>query len=153
MKILKIVPNRWHFKKLNWPNLNFLKMVRDINTKFSPVVNLDKNLPCRKFEVSKMPKIWISRQKPLKLLMGVAGAFFKPWPPDLDRIHFLVSCKNAEVLVMISWVVKELAKISGSVPSISRDVLELPLLKTAFLISVQRCQTINKSEGDAAANR
>ena len=77
-------------------------MVGDINTKFSPVVNLDKNPPCRKFEVSKVPKIWISCQKPLKLLMGVAGAFFEPRPPNLDRIHFLVSCKNAEILVMIS---------------------------------------------------
>ena len=119
------IPSRWHFKKLNRSNLNFSKMVGDINTKFSPVVSLDKNPPCQKFEVSKVQKIWISCQKPLKLLMGVAGPFFEPRPPNLVRIHFLVSCKNAEILVMISWVVKELAKISGSVPSISRDVLEL----------------------------
>ena len=77
-------------------------MVGDINTKFSPVVNLDKNPPCRKFEVSEMTKIWISHQKPLKLLMGMAGPFFEPCPPNLERIHFLVSCKTAEILVMIS---------------------------------------------------
>ena len=41
------------------------------------------------------------------------------------RIHFELSCKNAEILVLISSVVTELAKISESVLSISREVLAL----------------------------
>ena len=101
-------------------------MVRDINTKFLPVVNLYKNPLCTKFEVSRCQKIWISHQNLLKLPMGVAGLFFEPRPPNLVRIHFELSCKNAEILVIISKVVTELAKISLSVQSISREVLELP---------------------------
>ena len=64
-------------------------MVGGINTKFSPVVNLDKTPPCRKFEVSKMPKIWISCQKPQKLLMGVEGAFFEPCLSNFGQNSFL----------------------------------------------------------------
>ena len=46
-------------------------------------------------------------------------------PPNLVRIHFLPSCKNAEIFVVISQVVSDLAKISVSVPSISWGVLGL----------------------------
>ena len=51
--------------------------------------------------------------------MGVAGPFFEPHPSNLVRIHYFVSYKNAEIFVMISQIVSELAKISVSVPSIS----------------------------------
>ena len=50
--------------------------------------------------------------------MGVAGPFFERHPPNLVRIHFLLSCKNAEIFVVISQVVSDLAKISVSVLSI-----------------------------------
>ena len=63
--------------------------------------------------------IWISRQKRLKLQMGVAGPFFEPHPSNLVRIHFSLSCKNAEIFVVIFQVISNLAKISVSVPSIS----------------------------------
>ena len=77
-------------------------MVRDVNTKFSPVViNLDKNLLCTKFEVSRYQKFGFPA-KNLKLSMGMAALFFKPGPPNLARIHFELSCKNAEILVMKS---------------------------------------------------
>ena len=109
-------------KRSKW---DYSKVVRDICTKFSPVVTLMENPLCTKFEVSRCQKIWISCQKPLNLPVGVAGLFFEPRPPNLVRIHFEVSCKNAEILIMISWVVTKLAKISLSVLSISRDVLAL----------------------------
>ena len=60
--------------------------------------------------------------------MGMAGLFFEPGPPNLVRIHFELSCKNAEILVIISKVVTELAKISLSVQSISREVLGLIII-------------------------
>ena len=55
--------------------------------------------------------------------MGVAGLFFEPGPTKLVRIHFELSCKNAEILVKISKVVTELAKISLSVQSIPKQFL------------------------------
>ena len=112
-------------KKKNIEFFNFSKVSEDINTKFFPVVNLYKNPLCTKIEVSRCQKIWISCQKLLKLPMGVAGLFFEPRPPNLVRIHFELSCKNAETLVLISSAVVELAKISLSVQSISREVLVL----------------------------
>ena len=51
--------------------------------------------------------------------MGVAGPFFEPHPSNLVRIRFFLSCKNAEIFVVISLGVSDLAKISVSVPSIS----------------------------------
>ena len=69
--------------------------------------------------------IWISRQKRLKLQMGVAGPFFEPHPSNLVRIHYFLSCENSEIFVVIFQVVSNLAKISVSVPSISRGVLGL----------------------------
>ena len=44
---------------------------------------------------------WISRQKHLKLQMGMAGPFFKPHPPNFERIHFSLSYKYAEILVAL----------------------------------------------------
>ena len=70
-------------------------------------------------------KIWISRQNRQKHQMGVAGSIFEPHPPNFVRIQFFMSCKNAEIFVMISQVVPDLAKISVSQTSISRDVLVL----------------------------
>ena len=64
-------------------------------------------------------QIWISRQKRLKLQMGVASPFFEPRPSNLVRIHFFLSCKSAEIFVVIFQLVSNLAKISVSVPSIS----------------------------------
>ena len=66
-----------------------------------------------------MPRIWISRQKRLKLLLGVEGPFFEVHPLNLVRIYFFISCKNAEIFEMISQVVSDFANISVSVPSIS----------------------------------
>ena len=57
--------------------------------------------------------------------MGVAGSIFEPHPPNFVKIHFFMSCKNAEIFVMISQVVPDLAKISVSQTSISWDVLGL----------------------------
>ena len=51
--------------------------------------------------------------------MGVASSIFELHPPNFERIHFLMSCKNAEIFVMISEVVSDLAKISVSQMSIS----------------------------------
>ena len=72
-----------------------------------------------------MPKKWISRQKCFKLQMGMVGLFFELHPPNLGRIHFFCSCKDAKILVMISLVVTNLAKSVWSAPSISWDVLAL----------------------------
>ena len=55
--------------------------------------------------------------------MGVAGILFELHPPNLVRFHFFHSCKNAEILVVISVVVSDLPKISVSVLSISGGVL------------------------------
>ena len=49
--------------------------------------------------------------------MGVAGLFLLPRPQNLTRVSF----QNAESLVMISSMIKELVKISANVPFISRD--------------------------------
>ena len=57
--------------------------------------------------------------------MGMAGPIFELHPSNLVRIHMFLSCKNAENFVTKSLVVLELAKISVSVPSISRGVLGL----------------------------
>ena len=46
MKILKMIPHKWHLKKFNRSNLNFSRVVWDNNTKFSPVVNLHGNPLC-----------------------------------------------------------------------------------------------------------
>ena len=51
--------------------------------------------------------------------MCVAGSIFELHPPNFVRIHFFMSCKNAEIFVMISQVVPDLAKISVSQTSIS----------------------------------
>ena len=72
-----------------------------------------------------VPWIWISRQNRLNLQMGVAGPIFEPHPSNLVRIRFYLSCKNAEIFVVIFQVVSNLAKISVSVPSISWGVLGL----------------------------
>ena len=71
-----------------------------------------------------MLRIWISRQKLLKLPMGVAGPFFELQPWNLVRIDIGLSCKSAEILIRISQTVSELEKISVSVLSISWDVLD-----------------------------
>ena len=55
--------------------------------------------------------------------MGMTGLFFRPHPSNLVRINFELTCKNAEILVMISSAVTELMKIRLSVQSISREVL------------------------------
>ena len=52
-----------------------------------------------------VPRIWISRQKRLKLQMGVAGPFFEPHPSNLVRIHFFLSCKSAEIFVALPQMV------------------------------------------------
>ena len=70
-----------------------------------------------------VPQIWISRQKRLKLQMVVVGPIFEPHPSNLVRIHSFLSCKNAEIFVLIFQVVSNLAKISVSIPSISWGVL------------------------------
>ena len=44
-------------------------------------------------------------------------------PSNLVRIHFILSCKSAEIFVVIFQLVSNLAKISVSVPSISWGVL------------------------------
>ena len=67
--------------------------------------------------------IWISCQKRLNFQMGVAGPFFEPHPSNLVRIHFILSCKSAEIFVVIFQLVSNLAKISVSVLSISWGVL------------------------------
>ena len=56
--------------------------------------------------------------------MGVAGPFFEPHPSNLVRINFYLSCKNAEIFVMISQVVSDWEKISLSVMSTSWVVLD-----------------------------
>ena len=68
-------------------------------------------------------KIWISRQNHQKHQTGAAGSIFEPHPPNFVRIQFFMSCKNAEIFVMISQLVSDLAKISVSETSISWDVL------------------------------
>ena len=90
-----------------------------------------------------MPRIWISRQKCLKLQMGVAGSFFEPHPSNLVRIHFILSCKSAEIFVVIFQLVSNLAKISVSVPSISRGVLVLVSFTkiTCYLSEIQVLKT------------
>ena len=55
--------------------------------------------------------------------MGVAGSIFELHPPNFVRIHIFMSCKNAEIFVMISQVVSDLAKISVSQTSISETSL------------------------------
>ena len=100
-------------------------MVWDIITKFSPVVKLYGNPLCTKYEGYRCTKIWISRQNRQKHQMGVAGSIFEPHPPNFVRIQFFMSCKNAEIFVMISQLVPDLAKISVSETSISWDVLVL----------------------------
>ena len=60
--------------------------------------------------------------------MGVVGLFLESCPSNLVRIHFEFSCKNAEILVMISELVTELVKISVSVLSKSRDNLGCKLV-------------------------
>ena len=100
-------------------------MVWDIITKFSPVVKLYGNPLCTKYEGYRCTKIWISRQNLQKHKMGVAGSIFELHPPNFVRIHFFMSCKNAEIFVMISQLVPDLAKISVSETSISWDVLAL----------------------------
>ena len=55
--------------------------------------------------------------------MGMAGSVSELHPPNSERIHLIMSCKNAEIFVMISQVVSDLAKISVSAPSIPREVL------------------------------
>ena len=57
--------------------------------------------------------------------MSVAGVFLMLHPPNLVRIHLTPSFKNAESLFMISQLAEDLAKISVSLPSISRGVLAL----------------------------
>ena len=63
-------------------------MISDLNTKFSPVVALDKYLPCTKFEVSRFKKFGFVAEKTLKLLMDLGGLLFELLPPNLVRIHF-----------------------------------------------------------------
>ena len=73
-----------------------------------------------------MLKIWISRQNPKKLLMGMAGPIFELNPSNLVSNHIFHSCKSAEILVRKSQVVLNLAKSAcQSVLSISLDVLDL----------------------------
>ena len=105
--------------------LNYSKVVWDINTKFSPVVKLYGNPLCTKYEGYRCTKIWISHQNRQKYQMGVAGSIFELHPPNFVRIHIFFSCKNAEIFVMISQLVPDLAKISVSETSISWDVLAL----------------------------
>ena len=50
--------------------------------------------------------------------MGMAGSIFELHPPNVGRIHFFISCENAEIFVMISQMVSDLAKITVSVPFI-----------------------------------
>ena len=97
------------FKKTKSSILIFSKVVLEILSKFCFLPNL-------KAEVQ---RIWISCQKRLKLQMGVAGPFFEPRPSNLVRIHFILSCKSAEIFVVIFQLVFNLAKISVSVLSIS----------------------------------
>ena len=61
----------------------------------------------------------------LKIQMSVVGPIFEPHPSNLVRIHFFLSCKNAEIFVVIFQVVSNLAKISVSVPSIPWGVIGL----------------------------
>ena len=42
--------------------------------------------------------------------MGVAGPNFEPHPLNLVRIDFFLSCKNAEIFVVIFQVVSNLAR-------------------------------------------
>ena len=72
-----------------------------------------------------MPKIWISRQKRLKLQTGVADPIFELYPWNLVRIDIGLSCKSAEIFIRISQIVLDLAKISVSIQSISWGVLGL----------------------------
>ena len=53
-----------------------------------------------------------------ELLKGVAVLFSELCPSNLVRICFLLSCKNAEIFVVISQAFSDLAKISVSVPSL-----------------------------------
>ena len=83
-----------------------------------------------------MHQIWIYRQKHLKLPMGIAGSFFELHLPNLVRINFLLSCKNAGTFVVISQVVSDLAKISESVPSIYWGVLAQQWLRCHIVVSI-----------------
>ena len=47
------IPSWGHFEEEKFSNLNISELVRDINTKFSPVVNLYRNPLCTKFEGSR----------------------------------------------------------------------------------------------------
>ena len=57
-------------------------------------------------------KKWISSQECLDVEMDIADLFFEVHPSNLSRINFNCSCKNAEILVMVSQMVSDLAKIS-----------------------------------------
>ena len=60
--------------------------------------------------------------------MGVAGSNFELHPPNFEIIHFFMSCKNAEILVMISQVFSDLAKISESdVHILRRPWIDVPI--------------------------
>ena len=63
--------------------------------------------------------------KNFRYQMSAAGLNFELHPSNLVRSHTFLSCKNAEIFVVILQVVSNLAKISVSVPSISWGVLGL----------------------------
>ena len=107
------LPTRGGIEIRKCSNLNFSKVVWDIITKFSPVVNCNRNPIWRKFEGSRCTQKWISCQKPLKLHRGMVGLFFELHPQNFVRIHTLVSCKSAEIFIRISQVVSDSIWVSG----------------------------------------
>ena len=95
---LYIVGDNWKNKNLQfwisqkWFKIstpNFHQLFTSIVTRFVP----------------NLYRIWISRQKRLKLQMGVAGPFFEPCPSNLVRIYIFQSCKYAKILVTLPQTV------------------------------------------------
>ena len=102
--------------------LNYSKVVWDINTKFSLVVNLKKNLLCTKNEGFRCIIFGFPTKKCLQLQLGIAGLFFKPHLSNFGRIHLLLSCKNARIFVTIPQMVWKLAQFR-----VLRPYLEMSL--------------------------
>ena len=67
-------------------------------------------------EVKGAQNLDVSPKKRLKIQAGVARPIFDP--QNLARIRISLSCKKAEIFVMVSQVVSELAKLNVRVPSI-----------------------------------
>ena len=63
-----------------WSNQDYSKVVEDINTKVSPVVNLYEKPLCTKNQGHRYPKFEFSCQKPLKLLTGMGDLIFELYP-------------------------------------------------------------------------